>query len=121
VRVACSYATERKSGPAASRAGAACSLSLGGRTLRCVSAETRRVLHALLERVGARLDDFERRLQGLERVAFAYDEIDERLARLEQRPPTPLGGRELQRQRVEAVLRVRAQGSRIRRSLTRQA
>ena len=75
-----------------------------------MGAETRRLLHALLERTGGRLDAIERRLQGLERVAFAYDEIDERIARLEQRPPTPLGGRELQRQRVEAVLRVRAEG-----------
>jgi hypothetical protein len=75
-----------------------------------MGAETRRLLYALLERTGGRLDAIERRLQGLEGVAFAYDEIDERLARLEQRPPTPLGGRELQRQRAEQVLKVRAQG-----------
>jgi hypothetical protein len=68
------------------------------------------LLHALLERVGARMDDIERRFDALERIAFAFDDIDERLAALEQRLPRPLGGRELQRQRVEAVLRVRAEG-----------
>jgi DNA-directed RNA polymerase specialized sigma24 family protein len=72
--------------------------------------EARRLLHALLERVGARMDDLDRRFDALERVVFTLDDLEARVARLEQRPPTPLGGRELQRQRVEAVLRVRAEG-----------
>jgi hypothetical protein len=75
-----------------------------------MSAESRRLLHALLERTGARLDEIDSRLQWVERVMFQLDDIDARLARLEERPPRPLGGRELQRQRVQAVLRVRAQG-----------
>lgn len=72
--------------------------------------EARRLLRALLERTGARMDDIERRFDALERVVFEIDALEARIARLEQRPPTPLGGRELQRQRVEAVLRVRAEG-----------
>jgi DNA invertase Pin-like site-specific DNA recombinase len=72
--------------------------------------EARRLLHALLERTGARIDDIERRFDALERVVFEIDALEARIARLELRPPTPLGGRELQRQRVEAVLRVRAEG-----------
>ena len=75
-----------------------------------MSAETRRVLHALVARVGERLDDFERGCDALERGLFQIDDLEARVAPLEQRPPTPLGGRELQRQRVEAVLRVRAEG-----------
>jgi DNA invertase Pin-like site-specific DNA recombinase len=72
--------------------------------------ETRRLLHALLERTGARMDDFERRFDALERVVFEIDALEARIARLEQHPPTPLGGRELHRQRAEAVLRARADG-----------
>jgi hypothetical protein len=75
-----------------------------------MSAETRRLLHALLERTGARMDDLDRRFAVLERVVFEIDALEARIARLEQHPPTPLGGRELQRQRVEAVLRARADG-----------
>jgi hypothetical protein len=86
----------------------ACSPSLAGATLRGVTPEARRVLHALLGRVNARLDNFERRFCALERVVFSIDDLEARIA--EQRPPTPLGGRELQCQRVEAVLRVRAEG-----------
>jgi hypothetical protein len=75
-----------------------------------MSAEARRVLHALLERTGVRLDEIERRFDALERVVFEMDALEARIPQLEQRPPTPPGGRELQRQRVEAVLRVRAEG-----------
>jgi hypothetical protein len=56
------------------------------------------------------MDDFDRRIEGLECVMFEYDDLAARIARLEQRPPTPLGGRELQRQRAEAVLRARRDG-----------
>jgi hypothetical protein len=72
--------------------------------------EARRLLHALLERTGARMDEIERRFDALERVVFEIDALEARIARLEQCPPTPLGGRELQRQRVEAVLRARRDG-----------
>ena len=72
--------------------------------------EARRLLRALLERTGARMDDLDRRFDALERVIFEIDALEARIARLEQRPPTPLGGRELQRQRVEAVLRARRDG-----------
>ena len=56
------------------------------------------------------MDDIERRFDALERVVFEIDALEARIARLEQHPPTPLGGRELQRQRVEAVLRARRDG-----------
>jgi hypothetical protein len=72
--------------------------------------EARRLLYALLERTGARMDDLEGRFDALERVVFEIDAPEARIARLEQHPPTPLGGRELQRQRVEAVLRARRAG-----------
>jgi DNA invertase Pin-like site-specific DNA recombinase len=75
-----------------------------------MSAEARRLLRALVERVGARIDEIERRVEGVERVAFGIDDLEARIAELEQRPPTPLGGRELQRRRVEAVLQARADG-----------
>ena len=75
-----------------------------------MSAETRRALHTLLEQVGARLDKFDRRLEAVERVAFEFDDFDVRLARLEERPARPLGGRELRRERTDAVLRARAEG-----------
>ena len=62
-----------------------------------MTAEARRLLHALLERTGARMDEIERRFDALERVVFEIDALEARIARLEQCPPTPLGGRELQR------------------------
>jgi hypothetical protein len=68
--------------------------------------EARRLLSALLER----MDEIERRFDALERVVFEIDKLEARIARLEQRPPTLLGGRKLQRQRVEAVLRARRDG-----------
>jgi DNA invertase Pin-like site-specific DNA recombinase len=75
-----------------------------------MSAEARRLLRALLERVSARMDDLDQRFAALERAAFQIDDLEARVAELEQRPPTPLGGRELQRRRVEAVLQARADG-----------
>jgi Homeodomain-like domain len=83
-----------------------------GRSIRArgMTPEARRLLHALLERTGARIDEIERRFDTLERVIFEMDALEARIAQLEQRRPTPLGGRELQRQRVEAVLRARADG-----------
>ena len=56
------------------------------------------------------MDDIERRFDALECVVVEIDALEARIARLEQCPPTPLGGRELQRQRVEAVLRARRDG-----------
>jgi hypothetical protein len=41
-------------------------------------------------------------------AAGEIDDIEHRLALIEQEPPRPLGGRELQRQRADAVLRARA-------------
>jgi hypothetical protein len=55
-----------------------------------MNVESRRLLHALIERTGARLDDFEARFEALERIVFELDDYDARLARLEQRPPPPL-------------------------------
>lgn len=74
------------------------------------SVEARRLLHAFIERVGARLDELERRFAALERIAFEIDGLEERIARVEQRPPAPIGGPELQRLRAEAVLRIRRDG-----------
>ena len=76
-----------------------------------MTAEAQRLLKALLERTGARMDDIEQRFDALERVVFEIDALEARIARLEQCPPTPLGGRELQRLRVEAVLRARRDGA----------
>ena len=56
------------------------------------------------------MDALEERFDALERAIFEVDALEARVARLEERPARPLGGRELQRQRVDAVLRVRAQG-----------
>jgi hypothetical protein len=56
------------------------------------------------------MDSIGRRFDALDRMMFEIDKLEARIARLEQRPPTPLGGRELQRQRVEAVLRARRDG-----------
>jgi hypothetical protein len=75
-----------------------------------MSAETRRLLHALLERTGGRLEAIERRCDALERVLFEFDDLEARIAQLEQRPPRLLGGAELRRQRAEAVLAARAKG-----------
>lgn len=84
--------------------------SLSGATLPVVSTEARRLLRAWLDRMGARVDDLERRFASLERIVFEIDGIERRVAELEQQPPRPLGGLELQRQRAEAVLRARSQG-----------
>ena len=43
------------------------------------------------------MDDLERRFDALERVVFQLDDLEARVARLEERPQRPLGGRELQR------------------------
>jgi len=75
-----------------------------------MTAEARRLVSALLERTCARMDDLEGRFDALERVVFEIDALEARIAQLEQHPPTPLGGRELQRLRVEAVLRALRDG-----------
>ena len=82
--------------------------SPGGRTLSGVSPEVRRVLNALVRQTGDRLDRVEQRLAAIERAAFDFEE---RIAGLEQQPPRPLGGVELQRQRAEAVLAAEAEAT----------
>jgi hypothetical protein len=74
------------------------------------AAERTRLIREGVARASNRLDALEQRVALLDRLAFQLDEFERRLVALEQRPPPPLAGPELRRQRDEVILRARAQG-----------
>jgi AraC-like DNA-binding protein len=78
-----------------------------GVTLPDVDGVRRHALRQAIAQNGDRLATLEHRLAQLEKAAFTHEE---RLSALEQKPPPPLAGAELRKQRDEVILTARAEG-----------